>query len=55
MDDKTKGAVKETAPQFKTTTPFIFAGKTYLPSDKKNVPQDAQEAFTAMLKRMENK
>lgn len=48
-----KEGVEKSAPKFEIITPFIFAGKTYLPGDEKNVPQDAREAFTAKLERIE--
>ncbi len=50
---KDKEVVNETTSQFEITAPFIFAGKTYLPGDEKNVPQDAQKAFTAKLDRID--
>ncbi len=55
MDNKKKEVVKETTSQFKVTAPFIFAGKTYLPGDEKNVPEEARKALTAMLGRTEKK
>ncbi len=55
MDKKKIEVVKETTSELKITAPFILAGKTYVPGDEKKLSQDAQKAYTAMLKRLENK
>lgn len=50
---KKKEVVEEATSEFEIRTPFIYAGKTYYAGDEENVPQDAREAFTAKLKRVD--